>query len=283
MKFLREPLLHFLVLGTAIFGAYSLLSRRSANEPQKIVVTQGRIETLATTFRRSWQRPPTPAELDGLIRDYVREEIAAREAVALGLDKDDTVIRRRLRQKLEFLSEDTAAAAEPTDEDLRAFLQAHPERFGIEPRISFRQVYLDPQRHRENLSRDASRLLAQLRKGSDPAAIGDSILLEQSFEDASAGDVSKNFGAEFTGKLAELPVGIWQGPVSSGYGVHLVLVSRRVEGRLPSLEEAREAVRREWANEHRSDTSEKFYKALLKRYTVTIEKPAPPRAAQALP
>ena len=127
-RFVREPLLHFLLLGVLIFAAFKFIST-DTSQPGKILITQGRIESLATTFSRTWRRPPSASELEGLIRDYIREEVFAREAVALGLDKDDTIIRRRLRQKLEFISEDVAAQAEPTDEQLRAYLKEHPDSF----------------------------------------------------------------------------------------------------------------------------------------------------------
>jgi hypothetical protein len=127
MKFLREPLVHFLLLGSAIFVVYGLVSERGVEKPGHTTVTQGKIENLAATFARVWQRPPTDRELDGLIQDYIREEVLYREALALGLDRDDTVIRRRLRQKMEFVSEDFAAQAEPSREELLTYLKSHPE------------------------------------------------------------------------------------------------------------------------------------------------------------
>jgi hypothetical protein len=143
---LREPLVHFLLLGVGIFLADSLVAQRASTEPERIVITQGLIEHLATEFARTWQRPPSADELEGLIREHLREEVYYREALALGLDKNDIIIRRRLRQKLEFISEDVAAQAEPTDEQLRAYLKANPEAFRVEPRFTFRQVYLNPKR-----------------------------------------------------------------------------------------------------------------------------------------
>jgi hypothetical protein len=273
---LREPLLHFLLLGTAIFVAFHWMAGDTTTKQGEIVVTQGQIEHLAAGFTRTWQRPPSAEELDGLIRDYVREEVAAREAVVLGLDRDDTIIRRRLRQKLEFVSEDLAALAEPTDAELRVYLKEHADAFRTEPRFTFSQVYLDPQRHGGNLARDTAQLLVQLQQAgshADGAALGDSFLLEHRFEAVSAGEVAKQFGEKFAAKLGELTPGQWQGPVESGYGVHLVLVSERTQGRVPELAEVRDAVRREWANAHRLEAKEKFYQALLQRYTVTIEKP----------
>lgn len=184
-RLLKEPLFHFLLLGAGLFLAYGWTSKPgSSSEPGKIVVTVGHVEHLAAGFATTWQRPPTDAELKGLVDDWVREEIATREAIAMGLDKDDTVIRRRLRQKLEFVSDDIAAQAEPTDAELKAYLQAHAESFHVEPRFTFSQVYLDPAKHGDNLARDTAQLLAQLKQAGelpDASALGDSFLLENKF------------------------------------------------------------------------------------------------------
>jgi hypothetical protein len=277
-KLLREPLLHFLLLGAAIFAAYSFVSKRSSTEPGKIVITQGQVESLVIGFSRTWQRPPTDKELAGLIRDRVREEVYYREAMALGLDKDDTVIRRRLRQKMEFVSDDLAAQAEPTDAELNAYLQAHADKFPVEQRFTFRQVYLNPDKHRANLAGDTARLLAQLQQSGDKAdisALGDTFLLEHDFKALPASEVAKQFGEQFAAKLGELPPGQWQGPVESGYGVHLVKVSERSERGLPALADVRTAVRREWDNARRMEANEKFFQELLKRYVVTVEQPKP--------
>ena len=271
----REPLVHFLLLGALIFGAFKFISVETI-EPGKILITQGRIESLETAFSRTWRRPPTASELAGLIRDYVREEVFAREAVALGLDKDDTIIRRRLRQKLEFVSEDVAAHAEPTDEQLRAYLKEHADAFRADRRFTFSQVYLDPQQRGTNLRRDAMQLLAQLRRPeskADIATLGDSHMLENEFKALPAREVVKQFGEKFAAMLGEMPVGQWQGPIESGFGVHLVLMTERTDGSMPALEDVRAAVRREWINARRLEANEKFYRTLLQRYTVTIERP----------
>ncbi|HWN95127.1 MAG TPA: peptidylprolyl isomerase [Methylomirabilota bacterium] len=277
-KILREPLLHFLLLGAAIFAAYSLVSKRNSDEPGKIVVTQGQVAAIAEGFTRTWQRPPTREELEGLIRDRVQEEVYCREAMALGLDRDDTIIRRRLRQKLEFLTDDVAALAEPTDEELSAYLKARADTFRVQRQFTFSHVYLNPERRGQNLSRDIRQLLAQLQQAgekADVAELGDSFLLEHKFQSLPASEIVKVFGEKFAAKLGELSPGQWQGPVESGYGVHLVLVSERTEGRVPALTEVRDAVRREWANARRLESNEKFYQELLKRYVVTIERPKP--------
>ncbi len=275
-RLFKEPLLHFLLLGAAIFVAYSLVSKRTSDEPGKIVITQGQIAAMAVGFSRTWQRPPTSEELEGLIRDRVQEEVYCREAMALGLDKDDTVIRRRLRQKLEFVSDDIAAQSEPTEDELSAYLKAHPDPFRVQRQFTFSQVYLNPEKHGENLARDTEQLLAQLKQAggkADVSALGDSFLLEHRFEAAPTSEVAKQFGEKFAAKLGELSPGQWRGPIESGYGAHLVFVSERTEGRVPALAEVRDAVRREWANARRLEGNEKFYQELLKRYLVTIERP----------
>jgi hypothetical protein len=274
-RILKEPLLHFLLLGAALFMAYGLMSEPgSSSAPGNIVVTAGQVEHLVAGFAKTWQRPPTDGELKGLIDDWVRDEIATREATALGLDKGDTVIRRRLRQKLEFVSDDIAAQTEPTDADLSAYLQAYPESFRVEPQFTFSQVFLDPAKHGNNLARDTAQLSAQLKQlGAkvDSSALGDSLLLERTFQSAPTSEIAKQFGEEFAAALGELSPGQWQGPVESGYGVHLVLVRERTEGRLPELADVRDDVAREWANARRLELNGKFYEELLKRYTVTIE------------
>ncbi len=274
-RIIKEPLLHFLLLGAGLFIAFGVMQKPGNREGSgSIVVTMGQVENLAATFAKTWQRPPTPQELAGLVRNYVREEVFYREAIALGLDKDDTVIRRRLSQKMEFVSEDIAAQAEPSDTELTAYLEAHPDSYRVEPRFTFRQVYLNPARHGEHLARDATQLLAQLNRAgaeADATQFGDPWLLEHQFAAESATDIGKQFGEQFAAELLELTPGQWQGPVESGYGVHLVCVSERTEGRVPPLAEVRDAVRRDWDNARRLEMNDKFYQELLKRYTVTIE------------
>lgn len=285
---MREPLVHFLLLGAAIFAAYSLVSKGSSGEGGKIVVTQGQLASMMVVFTGTWQRPPTREEMEGLIRDRVREEVYYREALALGLDKDDTVIRRRLRQKLEFVTDDVAAQDQPSDGELMAYLQAHPDLFRAEQRFTFRQVYLNPEKHRNSLARDTAQLLALLNQAlkqtgskTDISALGDPFLLDNSFDALPAGEVAKLFGDKFAKALGGLSLGQWQGPVESGFGVHLVFVSERPQGRAPMLADVRDAVRREWATARRLEAKEKSYREMLKRYTVTVENPEPVKATVA--
>ena len=283
MKILREPLLHFILLGAAIFAVYGFVTRHRTDKPGEIVVTQGTLENIITGFTRTWQRPPTEEELRGQVREYIREEAAYREALAMGLDRDDTIVRRRLRQKLEFLSDDLATRVEPTDADLQSFLQTHPGLFQSEPRFTFRHVYLNPQKHGANRAADEARFLAELQRGganADLSSLGDPFLLAPSFQNVSLAEVKQVFGDQFASALAALPTCHWQGPVASGYGAHFVFLSQRTEGSLPALPEIRDQVRREWFNTRRSEATEKFYQALLKRYTVKIEPAEEKKLAQ---
>ena len=283
MKFIREPLFHFLLLGAAIFAVYGLATRHKTDKPGEIVVTQGTLENLVTGFTRTWQRPPTEEELQGLVRDYIREEAAYREALAMGLDRDDMIVRRRLRQKLEFLSDELATRTEPGDAELQSFLQTHTELFQSEPLFSFRQIYFNPQLHGGNLHRDTARALEDLERAGSRANtidLGDSFLLERSFEKLSLSDVKKTFGEQFASAVAALPLREWEGPIESGYGTHLVFVTQRSEGRLPALDEARDQVRREWLDAKRKEATDKFYQAILSRYKVKIELPEEKKVAQ---
>lgn len=273
-RILREPLLHFLLLGTALFAGYHFLSGGDRREPGKIVVSQGQLASMRDVFVRARQRAPTPEEWEGLIRDRVREEVYYREAMALGLDKDDVIIRRRLKQKMEFVTDDATGQAQPTDEALVAYLETHPDKFRVPQRFTFSQVYLNPEKRGESLARDAARLLAQLDRAGGAArlsALGDPLLLEHQFDALPASEVGRLFGKTFAAKLGEIAPGRWQGPVESGYGVHLVYVAERTEGRLPALAEVRDAVRREWDDSRRLEAREKLFAAMLKRYAVTIE------------
>lgn len=278
MKLLREPLVHFLVLGAVIFAAYSVMNKHASGDTKKIVITQGQIQHLEETFERANRRTPTDQEREGLISDYVRGEVYYREALALGLDRDDAPIRQRLRTKMEFISEDIAAQVEPTEDQLRAYLKAHADKFRVDQHLTFRQVYLNPDRHGNHLARDAQGLLARLDRAGSKANVpelGDPFLLEPRCDDVSSGDVAKDFGDKFAAALQDLPAGKWQGPIESGYGVHLVFVSKRTEGRIPKLDEVRAAVRREWTDNYRVEANEKFYEALLKGYFITFERPEP--------
>lgn len=274
---LREPLLHFVVLGLGLFLLHAWVGGPAIGEGGDIVITRGRIEQLTIGFQRMHQRAPDPSELDGLIDDAIKEEIYSREAKALGLDRDDTIIRRRLRQKLEFVSEDVTPIAEPSDAELEAYLQAHVQMFRAERRYDLTHVYLDPTVHGARLAQDAQALLTELRgvgSGAEVSARGDASLLPQRVEKMAAGELSRVFGSKFESALQELPLGQWSGPVASGYGLHLVLLQGRDEERTASLAEVRAEVRREWIDAQHAQANARYYAELRARYSVTVERPA---------
>ncbi|MDH4115434.1 MAG: peptidylprolyl isomerase [Gammaproteobacteria bacterium] len=275
-KFLREPLLHFLLIGIGLFVLYDVLRGGNTGAPREIVVTEARVEALAQNFATTWMRPPTAQEIGGLIDDYIAEEIYYREAIAMGLDQDDTVIRRRLRQKMEFISEDAAAAAAPTDVQLQEFLAKHPERFLEPAQLSFRQVYFSTEKRGEQARVQAEQLLTRLQAGrgpADPAAAGDPTLLPPDMHSASPQLIANTFGSDFAAQVAEAPVGQWSGPLQSGFGLHLVHVDERVASVLPAFDQIRPIVLREYQAEQRTRSNKKFLDGLRTKYEIRIEGP----------
>ncbi len=280
---LREPLVHFLALGAFLFLFFHW---RGAAGPgsTSIVITHAQIEQLAVGFARTWQKPPTEAELKGLIDEYVKEEIATREAVAMGLDRDDVIIRRRLRQKLEFLAEDTIQSSPPTDADLNAWMARHPDSFHSEPRVAFRQVYLSPQRHGSSIHRDAEKLLAKLQTAGPQVPVdhyGDPTMLPTEQPLAPLFDTSRTFGDEFAKELMNAEPGKWVGPVESPFGLHLILVSEKMPAGQQPLSAIRPQVEREVLLERKNKELQNLYDHLLEKYTVKIELPPTPSAGTA--
>ncbi len=276
--FLREPLVHFLLLGAALFLLDVWLRPAAPGAGAgEIVVGEARIRSLAQNFARTWQRPPTREELDGLVESHVREEVLYREALALGLERDDTIVRRRMQQKMEFLFDEAAAVREPTDAELAEYLAAHRERFAAPPRARFEQVFLDPARRGPRLAADAQRLLEQLnRPGSavDPGAVGDRLqLLDARYDDVPQFEVQRLFGESFARALFEQPTGRWVGPITSGYGEHLVRLEARQPGGVPALDEVRPLVEREWTSARRKAVAAEAYATLRAKYRVQVKMP----------
>jgi hypothetical protein len=224
---------------------------------------------MVTIFRKTRLREPTGAELRGLIDNFITEEVLYREALAIGLDKNDTIVRRRLRQKMEFLLDDFTLV-EASDADLQLFLDNNPDRFRVDALITFNQVYLN------EYSRDkAENLLATLQNGeiANPDELSESHLLPYRFEDASEAEVSAQFGEKFKTMLFDLDVGPWIGPVESPFGIHLVKIDKIVAGRVPPLPEIRKKAEREWLTEFRSTTQREILDRMKAGYAVTVELP----------
>jgi PPIC-type PPIASE domain len=276
-RWLREPLLHFLILGAVLFLLFHFVKRGSGTKQNEITVNSGTVRTISEGFERVWKRAPTKKELDSLIQDYIKEEIYYREAMTMGLDRDDTIIRRRLRQKMEFLADGMGYIKEPSEKDLQTYLRKHPEKFRVENRFTFSQVYLNPEEHKNSIQQDAAQLLTKLNNAGnsvDPGKYGDQFLLGYYFSNQSETNVARTFGDQFAKQLSQLETGKWVGPIESGYGQHLVVISDRTEGKTPALSEVRKQVQSEWMTEEAKQTAEKFYDGLRSRYTVKIEEHA---------
>ncbi len=264
---MREPLLHFLVAGAGLFLLFNYAAGPEDAGGDEIVVSSGRIEHLTTLFVKTWQRPPTDVELRGLVDSFILEEVLYREAKAIGLDQDDTIIRRRLKQKMEFLVDDFSAA-NPSDADLQQFLDGDPERFRAEARISFEHVYLADPRVGE-----VDAMLAALQSGEplDSGIARLSGLLPQRFDDASETTIAGQFGESFKDALFALQTEQWAGPVESPFGTHLIRIDQIVEARVPKLDEIRDEVKREWLVDRRDVAQKAVFDSLRDKYTITIE------------
>ena len=280
-RLLREPLLHFLVGGALLFVLYGIVADEPAFAPDRIVVDEKRVASLAATFQRTWLRPPTRGELDGLVRDFVDEEILYREGLALGLDRDDLVIRRRLRQKMEFLHTNLAEQEKPAEAELAAFLSTNRERFQEPARLSFRHVFVSPDAGSPAARHRANELLRKLRAGGSEALVeGDPTLLPRTMMKASESDVASVFGAGFAGDVLALAGDDWTGPVASSYGLHLVRVDERVPARMPELEQIRRQVEREYEAAQRAEANQRFLQEMRERYEVEIRMPSVDSAPQ---
>ena len=275
----REPLLHFVVLGLILFGVRALLTRGDGSEVDKrIQVTETEVQWLASTWESRWQRPPTEQELRGLVDAYVREEVLYREALDVGLDRDDQVIRRRLVQKLEFITEDLASQVQPSEATLQAFFRDSVDRYRFPERRSFEHVYFNADQRGAAIDTDVARVLAEVRARSVTLAQavdrGDRFMLPHEYRRLSPEEVARSFGGRFADALFALEAGEWQGPVVSGYGLRLVRVTDVEEGRVPALAEVREEVLLDYATVARRQASEALYEGLRAQYEIEIDEQA---------
>ncbi len=270
---LREPLVHFLLLGAALFLVYAWRSPDVPTEEpsRRVPFGEGDVRWLRETWTLQWQREPTLAEMRALVREYLREELLAREARELGLDKDDTYVRRRLAQKVEFLVKDTSRLVEPTDDELRTYFDAHAERFRGEPRVSFTQVYFTREHHVEAVA-----TLARLEAGANPMEQGDVSLLEAEFRETTHQGVSAQFGPKFADAVLALEVGGWKGPIESGYGFHLVRVTGATAAKAREFAAVRGQVLELWREDKERDDSAKYFARLLQKYDLVVDESVKP-------
>lgn len=264
-------MLHFFLIGAGLFTVFSALNPAAMRSEQEILVSQAQIASLSLQFERIWQRPPTDSEMQHLIDAWIREEVLYREGMAMGLGRDDQVIRRRIAQKM-MLFADSMTEIEPSEEQLQIWLDDNAARYRLPGIYTLQQVYFDGERAASEQQEAVATVLDKLQSGQLQASeAGDSILLPAVLETAGDDEISRIFGEEFVTGLKSLPVGEWAGPVRSSYGMHLVKIDAHEPGRGAVLAEVRDAVLRDFLNDQTERLTEAFYEALKSRYTVQIE------------
>ncbi|MFN0066367.1 MAG: peptidyl-prolyl cis-trans isomerase [Limisphaerales bacterium] len=281
-KFTREPLVHFLLLGALLFALHAWREARRPDTafPARIEVTAATIGRLRAGYERQFGRSPDEAELRGLVTAHIREEVLYREALELGLDRDDTIVRRRLAQKMEFLTDDLAGGAEPDEAALRRFFTENEARYARPARVSFRHVYFSREKRGASAETVALEGLAALERGASEETLGDPFLHGFEFAERGPDDVAALFGPEFVERLSALPAGGWQGPVASSYGLHLVQVEARSAVQPVTLAAVRAAVLRDFNDERRRTANREVLERLKERYAVTVDEAAIARAAE---
>lgn len=267
-RFVREPLVHFLVIGALLFGG--LQAVRAVQRPS-VRISESELDQLVAYWAMQSGRPPTKAEMQAIVRDRVDEELLAAEARRTGLDKDDLIVRRRLAQKMAFASEDVGAVAEPSEAQLRAFYAKTQDRYATPAHIALKQVYFSAERG-PGARAAAGQALARARTdndvGGEPA--GDPFVLPLSYADVSLDDLVRDYGADYAKAVQAAPIGQWTGPVASPYGLHLVRVEHRSGAAVAAFESVRADVRDGWLAEQRAASNAAFLAALRKRYRVVV-------------
>ena len=278
-RWLREPLLHFLLIGVVLFAAYAYINRGRIGiaSPRQIVLSLDELRTMTAYFESQWHRPPTPQEFQAMVEDRIKEEVLYREGLVMGLDKDDTIVKRRMAQKVQFLTEDVAAAHEPSTVELKAWFEKNSDKFALPSRYSFRHVYFSPDKRGTDAHGDATEALAKIvgqPEDSPLIASADRFMFQDYYGDRAPSAIAKEFGPQFAVALERVKPGSWQGPIESGYGWHLVFVDTVIPGRVPAFEEVESEVKTAWLGEQKAQAWQKAYQTMRAKYTVLL--PAPP-------
>jgi peptidyl-prolyl cis-trans isomerase C len=276
-QLVREPLIHFLLVGAGIYAVYGFLASNENTEYERTVtISVGDIQTIADQWTRVWSRPPTEEELATAIRSHVRVQILYREALAMGLDDGDSVIERRLAQKIEVLARSLITPAEPTDEILQTWLADNPEQFREPDLYTITHIFFDPDKREETTLGDAQTALDKLKELNevppDFADYGDRFMLQNHYPERTELELRKLFGSGFVEKTVDLQPGEWYGPVLSGYGVHLVLVNDVILAPQPSYDDIKLEIKELWMGEQIDEMSDRFLYELVSRYEVDVEK-----------
>jgi parvulin-like peptidyl-prolyl isomerase len=275
-RWLRDPLLHFLLIGVALFGGYRWLNPPPdrSEQPDQIVLTSDDLRQIALAWMAQGRSKPTPEQVITLVEGKIREEVLYREALALGLDKDDTIVKRRLAQKMDFLAEDASSLREPDRQDLETWYRAHAEAFAAPPRASFTHIYFSSDRRGEAGKDEAAKALEALagepRESLVSSKLGDPFMFQDFYGDRTPAQLVSQFGPEFANALFQAKPGSWQGPIASGYGWHLVFVDAITPSRVPAFAEVEPDVRAEFIAEQRARSKEKAFAAMRARYTVVM-------------
>jgi hypothetical protein len=263
-SWLREPLLHFAIAGALLFAAYGWINRGETEaSPDTLHLSVAEVDWLRETWTNQWQRPPTDYELRGLVSDYLRESLLAREAVAIGLDENDIVVTRRLAQKMAFLVEGTALLSEPSEQQLRDLYDTQKDLFQSAGSVTFTQLFFKDEQI-------AQRALEELGKNPD-AEVGNSSLLPRAFLAEHRQAVAGVLGEEMAGEIFSVATGSWQGPLASAYGFHLVRIEQRVDPAPLPFDQARPRVAEEWHRLTQARVSQEFYAGLMKKYELSVE------------
>jgi peptidyl-prolyl cis-trans isomerase C len=284
-RWLREPLLHFLLIGIALFAvyAYAHRGRGGIESPRQIALTLDDLRQMDMYFESQWHRQPTPAEFQAMVEDRVREEVLYREALAMGLDKDDTIVKRRMAQKMQFLAEDVAAAHEPSTAELKAWFEKNSNKFALPSRYSFRHLYFSPDKRGKKAQEDATKTLGKIAGQPEDSklavSLADRFMFQDYYGDRAPEALAKEFGPQFVVALEKLKPGSWQGPIESGYGWHLVFVDTVIPGRIPAFEEMEPDVKTAWLGEQKATAWQKACAEMRAKYTVLLPAPSDKEAA----
>jgi peptidyl-prolyl cis-trans isomerase C len=275
-KLAREPLVHFLLIGAGIYGIYGMVGSDDAGSDERVVtITAGEILAMASQWQRAWSRPPTEDELANIIRSRVRIQVLHREALAMGLDKGDTVIEQRLAQKVELLAQNLLTPPEPSEEILIDRYTAGVDRFKQPDLYTVTQIFFDSDKREQTTLDDARAVLEEIEAleelPSHYEGYGDRLMLDNYYPNISERELARLFGTGFAEDVIKLEPGVWHGPVLSGYGTHLVLVTGVVLQPDPPFDDLKEELKREWMAEQVAELSERFVENLMSRYDIVIE------------
>ena len=278
-NWLREPLIHFFILGLTILGLHAVLDRKPeavADDPYLIEVSSADIEWMRTMWSKRMGHEPTVQDLRGQVNQLVREQVLSREAVSMGLDEGDMVVRRRLAQKMDFLFRDLSDITEPSDSDLQEYLQKNRKTYEIPPRVNFTHVYFNTDKRGEERAAEAVRSLVEslnAKKGvpSNAPSLGDPFLLQHSYSNKTLVEIRGEFGPQFAKTVWKQEPRTWQGPIPSGYGLHAVYVHERFDAKIPAFNDLKERLKADWMAEKQREIAHKAYEKLRERYRVLLE------------